>query len=168
MLQEQFLGNLEVERKEWLMWLSVTEEKIGAETSFAALTDTLRNAADDLVESGIPCGSSRSSLRQIIDTIRPQSLDRAFLHARALKESNTTDTLIRIASVAEDRELIDSLLEKGELFLENAEAAVANRQASLQKSGGEGLMESEKRIEESLESLKQSLGLLEQVAGVNR
>lgn len=168
MVKERFLVHLEEERKKWLMWLSVTEDRIGAETSLTTLTDDLRQTLDALFTSGINCGPSRRSLTDIIDSIKPQTLDRALQHIRALRESNATDTIIRIASIGEARGMIDSLLKTSESFLEIAEAAVTNRRSSLETAGGGGLKESERRIEESLISLRNSLDLLDQVIGARR
>ena len=155
-VQKGLLVNLEEERSKWLQWLLAAEQKIGDESSLAAVADALSEAMNDLVDNGINSGPSRVALTNLLTLIKPQVLDRALLHVRALSDANASDSLIRIASIGEARELTDSFLDSSELFLSNAEAAVANLRAKLETEGGAGLIESEKRIVESLQSLANS------------
>lgn len=166
-VKEVFLSNLEDERNKWLEWLSQIDEKIGTESSLVEFVNSMATLNEVLMENGVNCGASRAALSRVIESVKPQSLDRSLQHVRALKESNSTDSLIRIASVCESRESIDSLMQCSESLLENAEVAVAIRRSTLEREAGEGLQESEQRIEASLENLMQSFDLLAQILGVS-
>jgi hypothetical protein len=152
------LSNLLAEEKQaWSTWLSKTQESIPIEISIRVLADGLKAAIDDVVNQGISTGASRGKLEEILNSIKPLTLDQTLSHVRALKDANPADSLIRLSSIGESREAIDNLLSCAETFLQNADDATSNVRYQLEQQSNAGLRESELRIERSLEQLAHSL-----------
>lgn len=152
------LPNLLAEEKQaWSTWLSKTQESIPIEISIRVLADGLKAAIDDVVNQGISTGASRGKLEEILNNIKPLTLDQTLSHVRALKDANPADSLIRLSSIGESREAIDNLLSCAETFLQNADDATSNVRYQLEQQSNAGLRESELRIERSLEQLAHSL-----------
>lgn len=145
------------EKQEWSTWLTKVQEVIPVEISIGEVVGALKAVIDEVVNQGISAGISRSKLEEILNSITTATLDRSLNHVRALGDSNTADSLIRLFSIGDSKETIDNLISCADAFLQTAEAATSNVRSQLEQQSSAGLRESELRIESSLEHLVLSL-----------
>lgn len=153
------------EKNAWREWLLILESSLSDGVTFASLSKELKISIDQVVSQGINAGVNRSRLDEILSSISPVTLDRALTHARTLVESNTADSLIRLASIGESKTVIDNLIATADEFLKTATASASNQRVSLEAAGGAGLRESEVRIEIELDQLSKSLNEIYQLTG---
>jgi hypothetical protein len=146
-------------------WLDSVMATIGDGTSIPILISALRSATEVAVAHGISSGAARAQLNDVLDNAKPNSLENALNHAKALHAANMADSILRIAAIGSNHEIINVLINRAQEFLSNAEASAANEKARLDTQSGVGLAESEMRIEDSLNSILKSLDMLAALPG---
>lgn len=164
-IQSEFPTYLAEEKSAWAQWLLTVQEAISDDTKIAALIDALKTAVNDVSNQGLYAGASRKNLNEILDSINPTTIERALGHVRALSDSNNADFFIRLASIGDSKGEIENLIMHADTFLQNANAAVANKRHRLELQSNAGLRESELRIEQSLDQLSQSFNALYALGG---
>lgn len=155
---------VEEERQARTNWYLETNERLGDQAKVSALISVLRELINDVINGGIRSGITRGQLEEVLNDLRPQTLDNALAHGAAIATANTGDTLIRAGSIGVHGDRIAQLLVRAESFVEAVTQYVDNQKHQYEQQAGEGLADSEACIEAALASIVAALGTVAQLS----
>ena len=152
-VKDEYLIDLNSERKAWIDWNEKTNENLGVNITFAQLLPKIKEAISQFESSGLVGGIALTQLKIAIEAINIVGIDRTRGVLKTIELENSTEVLLNIAFAAKLRASIDDLISKLERFLIHAEASVNTRLAEEVQRAGPGLEQSRETIKLALNGL---------------
>lgn len=156
-VKENLPAAIEEERQERSVWYQSVVQDLGAETKVVTLVGILRELINDAVDKSIHAGHTRAQLNDLLNELKPNSLDAAITHGAAIAEVNNTEVLVRSAIIGANASTLTLLIERAGNFVQAVDEYVDNRRHQLEQQAGAGLTDSEARIAGAIDDIVQAL-----------
>jgi hypothetical protein len=151
---------IDEERQARSEWYRSTSERLGEQTRVSSLINTLRDLINDVVNGGISSGITRTRLEEVLNDLRPQTLDNVLGHGAAIAAANASDTMIRAATIGVHGDEIMELISRAEGFINAVAEFINNQEVQYGQQAGDGLADSETRIFDAITSILKALDTL--------